>query len=133
MINKKNVNTYCSEDISLIENYEQAINDKTQTWDCHHRKETDENISVPELIKLDLYFNRPANELIFLTPTEHRSLHTYLTFKGKPKSKEWKKKMSEANKGKNKGKTPWTKGKPSTIRNKHRVYDNKELNIYHYE
>ena len=30
---------YCSEDISLIENYDKAVNDKEQTWHCHHRRE----------------------------------------------------------------------------------------------
>lgn len=29
MINKINAKKYCSEDISKIENYEQAVNDKT--------------------------------------------------------------------------------------------------------
>lgn len=29
MINEKSARKYCSEDISKIENYEQAVNDKT--------------------------------------------------------------------------------------------------------
>ena len=75
MINIGNVKNFCNEDISLIENYEKAINDKTQTWHCHHRRETDEGLSVKQLMELGLYLNRPANELIFLTPEEHTSLH----------------------------------------------------------
>lgn len=75
MICIQTVKNFCCEDISLIENYEQAINDKTQTWECHHRKETDEKIFRKQLIKNDEYYNRPANELIFLTKAEHTSLH----------------------------------------------------------
>ena len=35
---------------------------------------------------------------------------TSKTMKGRPKSAEWKAKISAAMKGKNKGKTPWNKG-----------------------
>lgn len=69
--------SYCKEDISLIENYDKAINDKEHTWDCHHRLEIGEGyINSPKDLKLmNLYYNRPANELIFLTASEHQSLH----------------------------------------------------------
>lgn len=67
MINKKLARRYCSEDLSLIENYQEAISDKTQTWDIHHRRETDEGLSTRELMKRREYFQRPAGELIFLT------------------------------------------------------------------
>ena len=120
----KNIKIYCHGDISLIENYEQAINDKTQTWNCHHRKETDENLSANELINQGLYYHRPPEELIFLTKTEHNKIHTsngknpmcgkHLSKetkkkisefnKGKHHSEETKQKISESNKGKNKGK-----------------------------
>lgn len=96
MINVRNAKNFCCEDISLIENYEKAINDVTQTWDCHHRKETDEGLSVKQLKELGLYFNRPTNELIFLTSSEHISLHQ----KGKHTSQETRRKQSEAHKGK---------------------------------
>lgn len=79
-------NKYCCEDISLIENYEKAKNDTTQTYHCHHRLEThfsdgtprpkDSQLSMDELIALDMYYNRPANELIFLTKAEHAYVHT---------------------------------------------------------
>ena len=39
MINVKQAKKYCKEDISLIENYEQAVNDNNQMWVCHHREE----------------------------------------------------------------------------------------------
>ena len=98
MINKRNVNEFCSEDISLIENYDKAINDNTQTWHIHHRLEIqdDKVMSRDELKKAGLYYHRPASELIFLTPSEHRSTH----HKGKQISEESKCKLSESHKGK---------------------------------
>ena len=89
---------FCNEDISLIENYKKAIADSNQMWDCHHRRE----ITIPkkQLLELGEYFNRPAEELIFLTKAEHRSLHNTLKFKGKPLPEEHKQKMSESHKGK---------------------------------
>lgn len=89
------VKSYCKEDINLIENYTEAINDKEKTWDCHHRKETDEGLSVKQLKNIGLYFDRPASELIFLTQHEHLSLHS----KGRQFSDETRKKLSEINKG----------------------------------
>ena len=86
---------YCKDDISLIENYDKAIADDTQTWHCHHRRET--IFSRKDLIEIGEYYNRPACELIFLTPTEHHKLHKL----GKHRSKETRKKMSEAKKGEN--------------------------------
>lgn len=77
MIRLSTVKKYCNEDISLIENYDKAINDTTQTWHCHHRLETDSNITQKELKEKKIYYNRPASELIFLTPFEHLHLHNY--------------------------------------------------------
>ena len=93
MINE-GVKKYCKDDISLIENYDKAVKDKEQTWDCHHRREM--TISKKELIELGEYYNRPASELIFLTKAEHNTLHT----KGKIFTEEHKRKISESLKGK---------------------------------
>ena len=73
---------YCKDDLFLIENYKKALND-AEVWDCHHRLETHDSdgrkrlleISRKELIKLNMYWDRPANELIFLTREEHYKLH----------------------------------------------------------
>ena len=94
MIDKKRASKYCKNDIYLIENYDKAIADDTQTWDCHHRRET--IYSAKELIEIGEYYNRPACELIFLTHSEHLRLHQL----GKHLSEETRKKQSEANKGK---------------------------------
>ena len=90
MISTRTAKAYCRDDISLIENYDKAIADKTQVWDCHHRRET--IYSVKELIEIGEYYNRPACELIFLTPTDHRRLHKL----GKHLSEETRTKLSEA-------------------------------------
>ena len=95
-------NNYCKEDISLIENYNEAINSNKQ-YDCHHRLETELNVSSQYLIDNNLYLNRPASELIFLPHSEHVSLHHkhgLVGFKGKTASEETRKKLSEAHKGK---------------------------------
>lgn len=77
MISEAKVKKYCSEDLSKIENYEQAVNDKTQTWDCHHRLEIQGQFrnSTALLKKCGLYYNVPASQLIFLTHDEHAKLH----------------------------------------------------------
>lgn len=83
MICKSQVKTYCCDDLSKIENYETAINDNTQTYDCHHRLEThnsdgnarDVIITHDELVSLGVYYDRPASELIFLTRKEHNKVH----------------------------------------------------------
>ena len=97
MINEYCVKAYCSEDISLIENYELAVTDTTQTWHCHHRGEVLPcgRFSHNDLKKFGLYYKRPASELIFLTHSEHRHLHA----KGIPLSEEHKQAISEALKG----------------------------------
>jgi len=74
---------YCSEDLSKIENYELAKNDPTPNkWCIHHRDECKvlpsgmiALRSSQDLIENDRYFNCPANELIFLTNSDHWKLH----------------------------------------------------------
>ena len=97
MIKIQNVKSYCREDPSLIENYELAINDTTQMWECHHRGEVLPcgRFSRDDLKKFGLYYKRPASELIFLTKEEHTSLHK----SGVPLSEATKKAIGEAHKG----------------------------------
>lgn len=94
MICEYTAKKYCCEDISLIDNYNEAINDKEQTWQIHHKLETQLNKDVKELIKQNLYFNRPASELIFLTKKDHMLLH-----RGKKRSEETKRKISKVRTG----------------------------------
>lgn len=96
MINEICAKNYCKKDISKIKNYDKAIADTTQTWDCHHMTETWWNCSKQDLIDNECYYGRKACELIFLTHAEHNRLHN----KGKHYSEESREKMSEAKKGK---------------------------------
>ena len=124
----KNLKRICKDDISKIENYEQAINDKENMWICHHRLELtldgEYAHSAKELDRLGMYYNRPYFELIFLTKTEHGKLHGNTTTseemakrlntedckiklreaklgrKRGPMSEETKKKIAESRKGK---------------------------------
>ena len=82
MICLRTVKDFCK-DFTKIENYDKAIADKTQTWECHHRIETHNSdgekrlvhLTREELKMMDMYYNRPSDELIFLTKVEHRNLH----------------------------------------------------------
>lgn len=102
---------YCCEDISKIENYELAKRDNFGGWVIHHRLETHTadgerrlvDLSKEELIALDMYFNRPPEELIYLTKSYHQKLHRKGNLGpniGKHFSEEWRRKISEANRGK---------------------------------
>lgn len=112
---KKNGNPYFDcfcRTPELIENYNKAVADTTQMWDCHHRLEShfsdgterprNAQLSQAELIALGVYFDRPPEELIFLT----EKMHNDITHKGKKRSAETKRKISNANKGK----PSWKKG-----------------------
>lgn len=107
----------CCEDISLIENYEIAIN-SSEKYSLHHRLEiqNDKILSKENLVSMNLYYHRPAKELIFLTDCEHKRLHnTNMSESHKKKlcdslknhivSQETRDKISKANTGisKNKG------------------------------
>lgn len=108
-----------------IENFEKALKDNFKGWHCHHRLETHNSdgerrlvdISAAELLALGMYYNRPAEELIFLTISEHSKLHSEGEHnpmygkqgywkgktgpnKGKRLSKEHINKVAEANRGK---------------------------------
>ena len=145
MIDKNRAIKYCKNDISLIENYDKAIADDTQTWHCHHRRET--IFSKSDLIEIGEYYNRPACELIFLTPLEHHRLHhlgKHLSAEtrkkmseawiNKPKSAETRKKMSEAQKGKHRseetrkkiGEAQKGKSKPKSAETRKKISESKK-------
>lgn len=83
---------FCKDDLSKIENYNLAIADNFSGWHLHHRLELTLDgefaHSKNDLIRLDMYYHRPAFELIFMKNKEHRSLHAkFLTFTDKTKNK----------------------------------------------
>lgn len=129
MINLTYVKQYCKDPIEWIENYQEAVNDQTQTWHCHHRFETEYNLSKIELQSLGFYFDRPFCELIFLTPKEHKRLHhigKVGPWRGKHRSEETKQKMREAKLGKYKGENNPNYGKESPMRGKHHTEETKQ-------
>ena len=139
MINLRKVKKYCK-DYTCIENYEEAVNDKSQVWVCHHI--LGEILSREQLKDHDFYYDVPPCMLKFLTHAEHIRLHSmnmpeetrrkiYEANRRRTLSEESKKKISESLKGRipwnkskhhseetrrkiseaNKGKSAWNKGK----------------------
>ena len=93
-------------------------------WHIHHKAEILPcgNFSVDDLIKHHLYYQRPAIELVFLTPAQHNKIHNSQGGRGrkmgiknkgkqhwlgKRHTEESKKKMSNSHRGV----IPWNKGK----------------------
>ena len=74
MICLQTVKQFCKE-YWKVENYDQAVADKEQTWHCHHRHEIDWALPKEELISVGRYYDVHYSELIFLTPEEHKRLH----------------------------------------------------------
>ena len=135
MICERSAYAYCIEDISLIENYEEAVNSPIQ-WQCHHKLEIELNKSAKELIELGLYYHRPASELIFLTVSEHSKLHQSIKHNisnGEHLSEEHKRKISDAHKDKKLSDKTKQLISENGTKGKHRVYDNPEHTKYHYE
>ena len=116
MINENYAKSYCRDDISLIENYGKAIADTTQIWHCHHRRET--IYSRLGLLEIGEYYNRPAEELIFLTKSDHNKVHHL----GKPLSEDTCKKISESLNGK----PAWNKGKHHSAEARKKMSESKK-------
>ena len=71
----KNGEPYCDcycRNPELIENYEKAIADTTQTWDVHHKME--KYFPQKTLKAIGWYYDCEPEELIFLTPSEHHKI-----------------------------------------------------------
>ena len=80
----KHLQSYCSEPLSHIENYEKACSDTDNLWQLHHKMEIQSGklVSRASLIQSGLYYNRPASELIFLRRDQHVSLHSGVMDRG---------------------------------------------------
>ena len=93
MISITHIKNYC-QDYQNIQNYAEAVKSPLR-YDLHHRREISEHKSKSDLIEENLYYNRPATELIFLERGEHARLHNA----GKQLSTETRQKISDAKKG----------------------------------
>ena len=109
----------------LIENYQEAVNDSTELWVIHHRREVQDGFCIwkrEELVKIGQYYHLEPNELIFMKKSEHVALHNNAIdpktkkpccyrdvdrtgeknpMYGKHLSEETKRKLSDALKGRN--------------------------------
>lgn len=96
MIDISRAKSYCCEDIKNIENYNEAITSDL-LYECHHRDEVKilpSGIKVirgkEEMIENGRYYHCPANELIFMTQSEHRIYHNLnRTNETREKFKSW--------------------------------------------
>lgn len=65
--------------IDLIENYDLAEADGFESWTIHHRNEIDPDGKLlytwKQLIDKGLYYDRPPDELIWLTISDHATIH----------------------------------------------------------
>lgn len=120
--NIKFLEKYCK-DYTKIENYEEALSSPIR-YDLHHRLEISEMQSRSDLIFLHLYYNRPPEELIFLSHGEHIRLHKA----GKHLSAELRQKMSDAKKGKHRPafSIEWKQKMSEAMKGKHHSEETKQ-------
>ena len=83
-------------DFTKVENHDKAFADNYEGWVLHHKLGI--SVSREELIELNLYYNRPPQELFFVTEKEHRGIHN----KGMKHKDSWRRKISNVWKGKKK-------------------------------
>ena len=95
---------YCKNP-ELIENYNKAIIDTENIWECHHKLEA--FFTMKELIEMDRYYNVPARELIFVKNRKehlrwpHKGKNImYEKMKNKKLTEEHKEKISKSHTGK---------------------------------
>jgi hypothetical protein len=133
---KRNVTYWRENERHLIENYDEAAKDNFKGWVCHHRLELTLNgehaLTPQELIRHEMYYNRPYFELIYMRRNEHTKLHhtnkvvknstkeklsaSHTGMKYAPRSAEYRAKMSAAKKGNTN-----TKGKHWSNETRHKI------------
>lgn len=64
---------YCREPIENIKGYREAVESEDSGYLCHHINEL--TFIKAELKKMNMYFNRPASELVIMTRAEHKAWH----------------------------------------------------------
>ncbi len=63
---------YCREPIENITGYNEAIKSDGR-YACHHLNEL--TFTKEELKKMNMYYHRPASELVIMRHSKHRSWH----------------------------------------------------------
>lgn len=94
--NIKNARRYCREDYTKIRGFDEAVN-STDKYDIHHLNEL--TFTRDELIKMNMYYHRPASEIVWLSHSDHRKWHDRWNgnpMYGRIHSEEARKKMKES-------------------------------------
>lgn len=68
----KQLKKYCREPIENIKGYREAVESEGR-YDCHHINEL--TFTRDELKNMNMYYDRPASELIIMTHSSHMKLH----------------------------------------------------------
>lgn len=132
MINEQAAYAFCREPIENIRNYNEAVK-STEKYVCHHINGSDfTGFSKSDLIKMKMYYHRPASELIFLRKVDHQKYHK--NFLGGHHTAEAKEKIRNASKQRKqteetkkkismskKGKPSPNKGKPMSEEQKQKL------------
>lgn len=89
--------------LHFVENFSSAVLDRFKGWHLHHRAELNPdgttNKTRERMIMENIYYYRPASELIFLRATEHSKMHAHALHLSGKRSKsraETRKKQSDA-------------------------------------
>lgn len=64
---------YCREPIENIKGYREAVESEDGWYVCHHINEL--TFTEDELKKMNMYYHRPASELIIMSRSEHNKWH----------------------------------------------------------
>lgn len=128
-MSRKLYNKICT-NIEAVINYDKAKADDFKGWCLHHVLEThtsdwicrphNARLSRDELIAMDMYYNRPPTEFIFLTKAEHNRLHNY-SKKGKKMSQKAVEKMKTSQRKYYETHTSWNKGIARTDEEKQKI------------
>ena len=105
MLDIKRLKTYCGDDYTKIDGYDEAIK-SDELYVCHHLAEILPcgSFKKDDLIKFGLYWKRPHSELILIKKSVHSAMHCKITMTGKIVSDETRLKQSLKHKGKKLGK-----------------------------
>lgn len=63
---------YCREPLENIKGYRESV-EADGRYDCHHINEL--TFTKDELIKMNMYYHRPASELVFMKAEDHSKWH----------------------------------------------------------
>lgn len=74
MFSKRQAQVYCCEPMQSIDGFEEASS-SVEKYDIHHKFEY-MGLSSNDLIELDMYYHRPACELMFVLRSKHSSFHS---------------------------------------------------------